>query len=89
MSVDLIVPKIGELTTGGARVDNIGELTTRLKEYGLSEKDYDWYIDLRKYGTVPHAGFGLGAERLLAWMLDLDNVMETIPFPRTIRRFYP
>ena len=89
MSVDLIVPKIGELTTGGARVDDTEELTTRLKECGLSEKDYDWYIDLRKYGTVPHAGFGLGAERLLAWMLDLDNVMETIPFPRTIRRFYP
>ncbi len=89
MSVDLIVPKIGELTTGGARVDDKEELLARLKEFGLRQEDYDWYIDLRRYGTVPHAGFGLGVERLLAWMLDLDNIMEAIPFPRTIRRFYP
>jgi len=89
MSVDLIVPNIGELTTGGARVDDKEELITRLKEFGLKEEDYEWYIDLRRYGTVPHAGFGLGIERLLAWMLDLDSVMDAIPFPRTIRRFYP
>ena len=89
MSVDLIVPKIGELTTGGARVDDKEELIARLKGFGLREEDYDWYIDLRRYGTVPHAGFGLGVERLLAWMLDLDSVMDAIPFPRTIRRSYP
>ncbi len=89
MSVDLIVPKIGELTTGGARVDDKGELIERLEEFSLRQEDYEWYIDLRRYGTVPHAGFGLGVERLLAWMLDLESVMDTIPFPRTIRRFYP
>ena len=89
MSVDLIVPRIGELTTGGARVDDKEELIKRLKELGLKRDDYEWYIDLRKYGTVPHAGFGLGVERLLAWMLHLENVMDTIPFPRTLRRFYP
>jgi asparaginyl-tRNA synthetase len=89
MSVDLIVPRIGELTTGGARVDDKDELIERLEEFGLRREDYDWYIDLRKYGTVPHAGFGLGVERLLAWMLHLENVMDTIPFPRTLRRFYP
>ncbi len=89
MSVDLIVPKIGELTTGGARVDDKEELIERLEEFGLKRDDYEWYIDLRKYGTVPHAGFGLGVERLLAWMLHLKNVMDTIPFPRTLRRFYP
>jgi asparaginyl-tRNA synthetase len=89
MSVDLIVPRIGELTTGGARVDDKEELIKRLKEFGLKRDDYEWYIDLRKYGTVPHAGFGLGVERLLAWMLHLENVMDTIPFPRTLRRFYP
>ena len=89
MSVDLIVPKIGELTTGGARVDDKEELIERLEELGLRREDYEWYIDLRRYGTVPHAGFGLGVERLLAWMLDLESVMDTIPFPRTIRRFYP
>ena len=89
MSVDLIVPRIGELTTGGARVDDEKELIERIEEFGLRKEDYDWYIDLRRYGTVPHAGFGLGVERLLAWMLNLENVMETIPFPRTVRRFYP
>jgi asparaginyl-tRNA synthetase len=89
MSVDLIVPRIGELATGGARVDDEEELIERIEELGLRREEYDWYIDLRKYGTVPHAGFGLGVERLLAWMLNLENIMETIPFPRTVRRFYP
>jgi asparaginyl-tRNA synthetase len=89
MSVDLIVPNIGELSTGGAREDDKKELFKRLKEFGLKQEDYEWYIDLRRYGTVPHTGFGLGVERLLAWMLDLENIMDTIPFPRTTRRFYP
>jgi len=89
MSVDLLVPRIGELATGGSRVDDEKELLRNLKEFGLPREDYEWYIDLRKYGTVPHTGFGIGVERLLAWMLKLENVMETIPFPRTIRRFYP
>jgi len=89
MSVDLIVPNIGELSTGGAREDDKRELLKRLEEFGLRQEDYEWYIDLRKYGTVPHTGFGLGVERLLAWILDLENIMDTIPFPRTIRRFYP
>jgi len=89
MSVDLIVPNIGELATGGSRIDDKDELIERLREFGLKEEDYQWYIDMRRYGTVPHIGFGLGVERLLAWMLDLESVMDTIPFPRTIRRFYP
>jgi len=89
MSADLLVPRIGEITTGGSRVDDKGELIKRMKEFGLRPEDYEWYIDLRRYGTVPHAGFGLGVERLLAWMLKLENVMDAIPFPRTIRRFYP
>jgi asparaginyl-tRNA synthetase len=89
MSVDMLVPRIGELSTGGAREDDKEELVKRIRETGLKEKDYDWYLDLRRYGTVPHVGFGLGLERLLAWILDLENVIDTIPFPRTIRRFYP
>jgi asparaginyl-tRNA synthetase len=89
MSVDLIVPNIGELSTGGAREDDKKELLKRLEEFGLRQEDYEWYIDLRRYGTVPHTGFGLGVERLLAWMLDLENIIDTIPFPRTTRRFYP
>jgi len=89
MSADMLVPYIGEITTGGSRVDDKDELIARMKEQGLKEEDYEWYIDLRRYGTVPHAGFGLGVERLLTWMLDLENIIDTIPFPRTTRRFYP
>jgi asparaginyl-tRNA synthetase len=89
MSTDMLVPRIGEISTGGAREDDKEELTRRLKEMGLQEKDYDWYIDLRRYGTVPHVGFGMGVERVLTWMLDLENIIDAIPFPRTTRRFYP
>jgi asparaginyl-tRNA synthetase len=89
MSTDMLVPRIGEISTGGAREDDKEILVARLKEMGLNEKDYDWYIDLRRYGTVPHMGFGMGLERLLTWMLDLDNIINAIPFPRTTRRFYP
>ncbi|UCG45422.1 MAG: asparagine--tRNA ligase, partial [Candidatus Bathyarchaeota archaeon] len=89
MSVDLIVPNIGELSTGGSREDDKEQLLKRLEELGLKQEDYEWYIDLRRYGTVPHTGFGLGLERLLGWILSLENIMDTIPFPRTVRRFYP
>jgi len=89
MSADLIVPRIGELTTGGARVDDKEELLRNIQGFDLRPEDYEWYIDLRRYGTVPHTGFGMGLERLLAWMLNLESVMDTIPFPRTIRRSYP
>lgn len=89
MSVDLIVPRIGELSTGGARVDDKQELLQNIKEFDLRPRDYEWYIDIRKYGTVPHTGFGIGVERLLAWMLNLESVMDAIPFPRTTRRSYP
>jgi asparaginyl-tRNA synthetase len=89
MSVDMLVPRVGELTTGGAREDNKEKLIKRIKESGLRLKDYDWYIDMRRFGSVPHVGFGLGVERLLMWMLDLDNIIDAIPFPRTLRRNYP
>jgi asparaginyl-tRNA synthetase len=89
MSTDMLVPRIGEISTGGAREDDKERLVERLKETGLKEEDYDWYIDLRRYGTVPHVGFGMGLERVLTWMLDLENIIDAIPFPRTIRRFYP
>ncbi|MCK5403412.1 asparagine--tRNA ligase, partial [Candidatus Bathyarchaeota archaeon] len=89
MSVDMLVPRIGEISTGGAREDDKELLINRMKTLGLNVEDYSWYIDLRRYGTVPHVGFGLGLERLLVWMLDLDNIIDSIPFPRTTRRFYP
>ncbi len=89
MSTDMLVPRIGEISTGGAREDDKEMLIKRIREMGMSEKDYEWYLDLRRYGTVPHVGFGMGLERLLTWMLDLENIIDAIPFPRTIRRFYP
>jgi len=89
MSTDMLVPRIGEISTGGAREDDKGILIKRIKEMGLKPEDYDWYLDLRRYGTVPHVGFGMGLERVLTWMLDLENIIDSIPFPRTTRRFYP
>src|SRR4030042_400505 len=89
MSVDMMVPRIGEISTGGAREDSKDILIKRIREMGLKEEDYEWYLDLRRYGTVPHVGFGMGVERLLTWILDLDNIIDAIPFPRTTRRFYP
>ncbi|HUK85247.1 MAG TPA: asparagine--tRNA ligase [Candidatus Acidoferrum sp.] len=89
MSVDMMVPRIGEISTGGAREEDKDMLISRMKAQGLKPEDYEWYLDLRRYGTVPHVGFGMGLERLLTWMLDLDNILDAIPFPRTTRRFYP
>jgi asparaginyl-tRNA synthetase len=89
MSADMLVPRIGEISTGGAREDDKEQLMKRINKMGMKCEDYDWYVDLRRYGTVLHVGFGLGLERLLTWMLDLDNIIDAIPFPRTIRRFYP
>lgn len=89
MSTDMLVPRIGEVSTGGAREDDKDMLIKRIRDMGMDEKDYDWYLDLRRYGTVPHVGFGMGVERLVTWMLDLENIIDSIPFPRTTRRFYP
>jgi len=89
MSADLLVPRIGELSTGGARVDDKEEMLLNLQEFGLRPEDYEWYIDLRRYGSVPHTGFGMGVERLLTWMLNHESIFDSIPFPRTTRRSYP
>jgi asparaginyl-tRNA synthetase len=89
MSADMLVPRIGEISTGGVREDDKETLIKRIKEMGMKPEDYEWYLDLRRYGTVPHVGFGMGLERVLTWMLDLENIIDSIPFPRTTRRFYP
>ncbi len=89
LSVDMMVPRIGEISTGGQREEDKDLLIQRMKAQDLKPEDYEWYLDLRRYGTVPHVGFGMGVERLLTWMLDLENIMDSIPFPRTTRRFYP
>ncbi len=79
----------GEIIGGGQRVHDAGELLKLIKDAGLNKKDYEWYIDLRKYGTVPHAGFGLGMERVVKWICKLESIRDTIPYPRTMRRVYP
>ena len=82
-ATDLLMPGIGEVIGGSQREDRIDVLEKRLKQKGLDPKNIDWYLDLRRYGSVPHSGFGMGLERLLAWVTGLGNVRDLIPFPRT------
>jgi asparaginyl-tRNA synthetase len=81
-AMDVLVPRIGELIGGSEREDRLDVLRARIAELGLNEKDYWWYLDLRKYGGAPHAGFGLGFERLMLLVTGLQNIREVIPFPR-------
>jgi len=90
LSNDLLAPQgHGEIIGGSERIWDEKELLERMKELNLPLADYQWYVDLRKYGSVPHAGFGLGIERVVKWMLNLEHIRDTIPFPRTINRYYP
>lgn len=78
-----------EIIGGSQRIHDYDELMQRIQEEGMDPRAYEWYVDLRKYGSVPHSGFGLGTERLLKWMLNLEHIRDAIPFPRTPRRYYP
>ncbi len=90
LGVDVIAPEgYGEIIGGGQRIADLGLLMERLREQHLPLEAFGWYLDLRKYGSVPHAGFGMGIERLVAWMCGLDHVRETIAFPRMLYRLYP
>ena len=82
-STDLLVPGIGEMIGASQREDNFELLEKRIQELDMTEEDYLWYLDLRKYGTVPHSGFGIGFERLVMYTTGMDNIRDTIPFPRT------
>ncbi len=82
-AADLLVPGIGELIGGSQREEDINKLTSRMKDLGLDEKDYWWYLDLRRYGSVPHSGFGLGFERLMMYVTGMQNIRDVIPYPRT------
>ena len=87
---DMIAPEgYGELIGGSQRSLDIKEMTQRLEEMGENVKNYDWYFDLRKYGSVTHSGYGLGVERVVAWICGIDNIKDAIPFPRTLLRFRP
>src|SRR5512140_2489738 len=88
--VDFIAPEgYGEVIGGGQRIHDLDLLLRRLKEHNLPAEAFDWYLDLRRYGTVPHAGFGMGIERAVAWICGLEHVRETIPFPRMLNRLRP
>lgn len=79
----------GEIIGGGQRIHDLELLERRIKEFNLPEEAYKWYVDLRRYGTFPHSGFGLGLERTVAWICKLPHIRETIPFPRLLYRIYP
>jgi len=79
----------GEIIGGGQREDDRAALETRIREHGLPPEAFGWYLDLRRYGSVPHAGFGMGIERMVAWLCGLRHVRETIPFPRMLERLTP
>ncbi|MGQ9705986.1 MAG: asparagine--tRNA ligase [bacterium] len=90
LSVDLLAPEdYGEIIGGGVREDNIDLLRQRMKEEGLDEAPFKWYLDLRRYGSVPHSGFGLGIERTVMWICSLHHIREALPFPRLLGRVYP
>jgi len=90
LSADLLAPEgYGEIIGGGQRIADHDLLRRRLAEHSLPEEPYRWYLDLRRYGSVPHSGFGIGLERTLAWVAGLDHLRETVPFPRLLNRIYP
>jgi len=89
-SVDLLAPEgYGEICGGSERVSDHDALLARIRKEGLPEDAFKWYLELRKYGSVPHSGFGMGVERVVAWLCGIEHIREAIPFPRTIKRVYP
>jgi asparaginyl-tRNA synthetase len=90
LCVDVLAPEgYGEIIGGGVRLDDYDLLVQRIKEHNLPQDAIEWYLDLRRYGTVPHGGFGMGIERCVAWICKLEHVRETIPYPRMLYRLYP
>jgi asparaginyl-tRNA synthetase len=81
--MDVLVPKVGEIIGGSQREERLDVLQQRMEEQELKPEKYWWYLDLRRFGTVPHAGFGLGLERLLQFITGMGNIRDVIPFPRT------
>jgi len=90
LCADLMAPEgYGEIIGGSQRIHDLKLLERRIEEFGLPKEAYEWYLDLRRYGAVPHSGFGLGIERTVMWICKLKHIREAIPFPRTITRIYP
>jgi asparaginyl-tRNA synthetase len=90
LSTDLLAPEgYGEIIGGGQRIHDLALLERRIREHDLPAQAFKWYVDLRRYGSVPHSGFGLGVERLVGWICGLSHLREAIPFPRTLNRLNP
>jgi len=90
LCVDVLAPEgVGEIIGGGQREDDLAALESRIAEHKLPREAFEWYLDLRRYGSVPHAGFGIGIERTVAWLCGTEHVRECIPFPRMLYRIYP
>ena len=90
LGADLLAPEgYGEMIGGGQRIDDLALLEKRIAEHQLPREAFEWYLDLRRYGSVPHSGFGLGIERTVAWICGLDHIRESIPFPRMLHKMYP
>jgi asparaginyl-tRNA synthetase len=90
LGVDILAPEgYGEIVGGGERLADLDLLLQRIREHNLPQEAFEWYVDLRRYGTVPHGGFGMGIERVVAWICKLEHVRETIPYPRMLYRLYP
>jgi asparaginyl-tRNA synthetase len=88
--MDMISPEgYGEIIGGSQRIDDHDFLVQRIQEHGLPMEAFQWYLDVRKYGSFPHSGFGMGIERCVAWVTGVPHLRETIPYPRTLNRIYP
>ena len=90
LGADLIAPEgYGEIIGGSQREDDYELLKSRMEQDKMDLQEYQWYLDLRKYGSVPHSGFGIGLERMISWVTGIKHIRETIPFPRMLYRIYP
>ena len=90
LCADMIAPEgYGEIIGGSEREDDYETLRQEIIDFGLNVADYEWYLDLRRYGSVPHSGFGLGLERMVTWISGTEHIRESIPFPRLLNRIYP
>ena len=90
LGMDILAPEgYGEIVGGAQREDDINSLLKRIEEENLPQNEFEWYLDLRRYGSVPHAGFGMGIERVVAWLCKLSHVRETIAYPRMIQTLRP